>query len=453
FGKAHPHKDGKPREVLASLTTFVGGGGPRFWFSVAPELLQPNYAQILIQVKDKEDTEHLIEPLQLALAKVPGARVDVRQLETSQPIGVPVQIRLTGESETLLRSYAERVKKIFRDIPASERIRDNWGASSLTVKLQVDSDRANLAGISNLDVAVSSAGGMSGLPLTTLRNGDEEIPVLSRLRIGDRSTLSDIEDLYVYSLNGPQRVPLRQISSISYQMGLEKIRRRNQFRTITVGCYPSPGVYPSELMNMARPELTKLNASLPVGYSMQIGGEEEERIKGFREVTTVLIVSVVLIFMALVIQFRSAFKPIIVFAAIPYGVVGALAGLALMNSPFGFIAFLGITSLIGVIVSHVIVLFDFIEEAREEGLPLREALLDAGILRLRPVLITVGATVFALIPLAMHGGPLWEPLCYAQIGGLTFATFITLLLVPVIYAIFVMDLKLVKWEREPETES
>jgi multidrug efflux pump subunit AcrB len=106
-----------------------------------------------------------------------------------------------------------------------------------------------------------------------------------------------------------------------------------------------------------------------------------------------------------------------------------------------------------VIVSHVIVLFDFIEEAREEGLPLREALLDAGILRLRPVLITVGATVFALIPLAMHGGPLWEPLCYAQIGGLTFATFITLLLVPVIYAIFVMDLKLVKWEREPETES
>ena len=186
---------------------------------------------------------------------------------------------------------------------------------------------------------------------------------------------------------------------------------------------------------------------------MQIGGEEEERIKGFREVTTVLIVSVVLIFMALVIQFRSAFKPIIVFAAIPYGVVGALAGLALMNSPFGFIAFLGITSLIGVIVSHVIVLFDFIEEAREEGQPLREALLDAGILRLRPVLITVGATVFALIPLAMHGGPLWEPLCYAQIGGLTFATFITLLLVPVIYAIFVMDLKLVKWEREPETES
>jgi multidrug efflux pump subunit AcrB len=320
------------------------------------------------------------------------------------------------------------------------------------VKLQVDSDRANLAGISNLDVAVSSAGGMSGLPLTTLRLGDEEITVMSRLRIEDRATLADIEDLYIYSLNGPQRVPLREISSVSYAMGSGKIWHRNQFRTITVGTYPSPGVYPSELMDKARPELTKLSESLPAGYTMAIGGEEEERIKGFREVTGVLIVSVVLIFMALVVQFRSAFKPMIVFAAIPYGVVGAFAGLAVMDSPFGFIAFLGITSLIGVIVSHVIVLFDFIEEAREEGLPLKEALLDAGIIRLRPVLITVGATVIALFPLALHGGPLWEPLCYAQIGGLTFATFITLLLVPVIYAIFVMDLKLVKWETGKETE-
>jgi multidrug efflux pump subunit AcrB len=110
-------------------------------------------------------------------------------------------------------------------------------------------------------------------------------------------------------------------------------------------------------------------------------------------------------------------------------------------------AFLGVASLVGVIVSHVIVLFDFIEEAHEAGEPLREALLDAGILRLRPVMITVGATVIALVPLAAHGGPLWEPMCYAQIGGLAVATFVTLGLVPVLYSIFVLDLKLVKWDR------
>ena len=116
-----------------------------------------------------------------------------------------------------------------------------------------------------------------------------------------------------------------------------------------------------------------------------------------------------------------------------------------MGSPFGFMAFLGVASLIGVIVSHIIVLFDFIEERHEQGEPLIEALLDAGIVRLRPVLITVAATVIALFPLAAHGGPLWEPLCYAQIGGLTMATFVTLLLVPVLYAMFVLDLKVVSW--------
>jgi multidrug efflux pump subunit AcrB len=160
-------------------------------------------------------------------------------------------------------------------------------------------------------------------------------------------------------------------------------------------------------------------------------------------------VSIALIYIALVLQFRNTVKPLLVFAAIPYGMVGALAALWIMGAPFGFMAFLGVASLIGVIVSHVIVLFDFIEEAHERGEPLEACLLDAGIMRLRPVLITVGATVLALFPLSIHGGPLWEPLCYAQIGGLTVATFVTLILVPVLYAIFVLDLKIVRWESKP----
>ena len=121
------------------------------------------------------------------------------------------------------------------------------------------------------------------------------------------------------------------------------------------------------------------------------------------------------------------------------------AAAVITDAPFSFMAFLGIISLMGVIVSHIIVLFDFIEEMHEKGEPLREALIDAGITRLRPVLITVGATVLGLFPLALHGGPLWQPLCYAQIGGLAVATFITLLLVPVFYSVAVLDLKIVRW--------
>ncbi len=152
------------------------------------------------------------------------------------------------------------------------------------------------------------------------------------------------------------------------------------------------------------------------------------------------------IFLALVMQFNHAVKPFLVFAAVPYGVVGAVIALATMGTPFGFMAFLGIISPVGVIVSHVIVLFDFIEEEHEKGEPFRQAVLDAGIQRLRPVMITVGATVLALFALALHGGPLWQPLCYAQIGGLAAATFVTLPLVPVMYAIFGFDPKIVKWD-------
>src|SRR6266496_2872165 len=145
-------------------------------------------------------------------------------------------------------------------------------------------------------------------------------------------------------------------------------------------------------------------------------------------------------------QFGNAIKPFVVFAAVPYGVVGGLMALWIMGTPFGFMAFLGIISLVGLIVSHIIVLFDLIEEKHAAGEPLKEAVLDAGIMRLRPVLITVLALVIALVPLALRGGPLWEPMCYAQMGGMLCATFITLLLVPVIYSIFVLDLKLIKWE-------
>src|SRR5262249_4128963 len=157
-------------------------------------------------------------------------------------------------------------------------------------------------------------------------------------------------------------------------------------------------------------------------------------------------------YLALVFQFKNSIKPLIVFAGIPFGAAGALASVWIMNMPMGFLAILGITSLIGVIVSHVIVLFDVIEERREQGSQLREALIDAGILRIPAVLRPVGASVLPLFPLALPGGPLWGALCYAQIGGLTLAPAVTLFIVPVFYAIFVLDLKIIRWEEESHSD-
>jgi multidrug efflux pump subunit AcrB len=436
------------RYGLESVTTFVGGGGPRFWFSVAPEQRQSNYAQLVIKVRDKHETAHLLRPLQDALsARVAGARIDVRRLESGPAIGVPVSIRVSGEEIGTLREIATKVEDLLRRAPNAERVRDNWGADNFSVNLRVDPDRANAAGVTNQDVSRSAAGALNGSMVGTLYEGDHKIPIVSRLRASERQVLSDVGNLYVHSTqNGNAKVPLRQISDLDFDRETAKIQRRNHARTITIGAFPVEGALPSEVLAHVKPELETLQKSLPPGYEIVIGGEFEEQQKAFKDLVVVLVISVIAIFVALVIQFRSSVKPLIVFSAIPFGAVAALISLRAMGAPFGFMAFLGVISLIGVIVSHVIVLFDFIEEKHEAGAPLMEALLDAGILRLRPVLVTVGATVLGLFPLAMHGGPLWEPLCYVQIGGLTAATVITLVLVPVLYAIFVLDLKLVKWD-------
>jgi multidrug efflux pump subunit AcrB len=453
YARAHPSKESK--ELLEAVTTFVGGGGPRFWFSVSPEQQQRNYAQILIRLRDKEATPGLIGPLQSAVSKeVPGAYVTVHQLQTN-PVEFPVEVRISGTSDVdpagesadiyNLRALAEGVEKILRAVPGVQVVQNDWFAESPEVKLRIDPDRANLAGITNRDVATSTTAAMSGTTVTTLREGNHQIPVIARLRATERAQLSDVENLYVYSSQGSQKVPLRSVSSVVNQMVTQRIRRQEHFRTIGVHAFPQPGILPSEILKQASPQLTEFQKKMPPGYRLEIGGEQAKQQSGFANLAKVLVISLLGIYAALLLQFGNAVKPLLVFAATPYGVVGALLCLAIMGTPFGFMAFLGIASLIGVIVSHVIVLFDFIEEMHEKGEPFEQAIRDAGIERLRPVLITVGATILALFPLASHGGPLWQPLCYSQIGGLAVATFITLLLVPVLYSIAVLDLKIVKW--------
>ncbi len=431
---------------LSSVTTFVGGGGPRFWFSIAPEQRQSNYAQLVLRVKDKHETAEIARELQRALSgRVAGARIDVKELESGPMVGMPVSVRVSGPETETLRQLSTEVRAVLEGSARIDRVRDNWGSDSVGVRVAIDADRANAAGLTNADVAVSSSG-LSGRVAGTLHEGDHTLPIITRVQGAEREQLDDVENLYVYSTQSQERIPLRQIGSLEVDPSQAKIIRRDHARTITVGGFPTEGVLPSEALADVAPQLAALEERLPPGYHLEIGGEREEQKKSFRELAIVLVISVSAIFIALIFQFRSAVKPLIVFAAIPFGAVASLVGLRVMSAPFGFMAFLGVISLIGVIVSHVIVLFDFIEERREEGAALLEALPEAGLMRLRPVLVTVLATVLGLVPLALHGGPLWQPLCYVQIAGLTFATLVTLVIVPVLYAIFVLDLRLVRWD-------
>jgi multidrug efflux pump subunit AcrB len=444
------------KNLLKSLTSFIGGGGPRFWFSVSPEAPQTNYAELIVQVSDKEATPRIIRPLQEALTKqVPGAWITVRQLQTN-PVENPVEIFISGQADIdaineasdirTLRQIAAQAAGIVREAPGFAVFRDDWLPDTVQENMQIDPDRANVVGITNADVANSATAAMSGARVGVFKEGDKNIPLVARLRVQERSQLADIKNLYVYASQSNNRVPLLSIATVRNFIETSRIARREHFRTISILVYPQPGILSSQVLGPMLPKLQDFQKTLPPGYQLRIGGERAKQIDGFANLTVVLLISLVGIYLALLVQFNNAIKPLLVFAAAPYGAIGALIALRIMGTPFGFMAFLGIVSLIGVIISHVIVLFDFIEEMHAKGEPLERALPDAGIQRIRPVMITVGATILALFPLAIEGGPLWRPLCYAQIGGLAVATFITLLLVPVFYSIFVFDLKWIKWD-------
>jgi multidrug efflux pump subunit AcrB len=450
--------------LLKSLTTFAGGGGPRFWFSVSPEMPQTNYAQMIVEITDKEASPRLARPIQDALAKeVPGAWITVRQLQTN-PVENPVELLISGQADVdarneasdirTLRQIARQAEDIVSQSSGISVLRDDWFPDDVQQRIQIDPDRANAVGITNADVANASTAAMSGTTVGVFKEGDKNIPIAARLRMEERAQLADIKNLYVYSSQTNNRVPLLSVATVGNSLETGRIVRREHFRTISILCYPRPGVLASQILEPLLPKLQEFQKNLPPGYQLRIGGERAKQIDGFSNLKIVLLISLIGIYLALLVQFNNAVKPLLVFAAAPYGVIGSLIALSIMHTPFGFMAFLGIASLIGVIVSHVIVLFDFIEEMHAKGEPLEQALPDAGIQRIRPVMITVGATILALFPLALEGGPLWQPLCYAQIGGLAVAAFTTLLLVPVLYSIFVLDLKIIRWEtKQPPAQT
>ncbi len=433
-------------EHVASYTTFVGAGGPRFWLSVVPEQRADNYAQILVHTSSKEATAEVVARLKRELPLRTPGRITVEQLETGPPIGVPVQLRITGMEGDTLRKLGERVKGLLREVPGADNIHDDWEPEVFQLALRIKADKANLIGVSNDDLASMIGMGLSGWSPTTMSEADREIPITLRLRDDERTKLGGLEGISALGMNSSTRVPLSQVAEFAPEMVSPRILRRNHERCLTVKSDTVPGVLASQVVEQLDRKLKEESRSWPPGYRYEFGGEQEEQSKGFRSVAIALVVSLVSIYLALVLQFNSVTKPLVVYAAVPFGLVGGLMGLIAFGAPFGFMAFLGVASLAGVIVSHIIVLFDYIEEMREHGEPLHRAVIDAALVRLRPVLVTVLATVGGLIPLAIEGGPLWQPMCYVQIVGLLAATLVTKVVVPVIYVIFVEDLKLIRWE-------
>src|SRR5712692_9154688 len=308
--------ENKNQHDLTSITSFIGGGGPRFWFSISPEAPQTNYAQVIVQVSDKALTPKIIGPLQAALSReVPGAWITVRQLQTN-PVETPVEILISGQADTdvkdeaadiqTLRGIATQAMNVLQQSPGIAVMRDDWSPDSPQVKIQIDPDRANVVGITNADVANSTAAAISGASVGLLKEGNKSIPIVARLRGQERAQLGQIENLYVYSSQQTTRVPLLSVATVRNILETGRIRRREHFRTISVLCFPSPGVLASEVLGPAQSKLKDLQNKLPPGYQLQIAGEKAKQVDGFMNLAVVLLISLVGIYLALLVQFKNA---------------------------------------------------------------------------------------------------------------------------------------------------
>jgi len=431
----------KRHQEVASAAVFTGGTAPRFYYNVEPKEPANYLAQILINTRHAEDVEPLLVKLRQELDQsVPGVRCVVKQLEQGPPVKEPIQIRLSGENLDKLRQLADQTAAELR-AAGGYHVFDDLGLRMPNIEIAIDQDRANSLGLNNQQIGAVAQSSFTGLKLSELREGDRLIPILARGRIEERSEAEKIRGLYAPTPDG-KAVPFESFSTIKVQPEFVTIPHYNQLRTVTVKSYAPFGELPSQILARARPGLAKIH--LDPGYEMKFAGEDEELRKNRAEMGLVMQMSLALICMTMVIQFKSVIKSVVVMLTVPLGIIGAVLGLTVTSSPLGFMALLAMVSLAGVMVSHIIVLSDFIEHARAKGLPLEKALVQAGLARLRPVLVTVLATVGGLVPLFLTGGALWHPLTAVHIFGLLLATVMTLLMLPTLYYVFCAKLKFIK---------
>ncbi len=430
------------REEVDNFSVYVGESSPRFYLSLTQEQSNENYAFFLVNCRDLKEMDRLMEDVYLFISEnSPNATPVVKKLETGAPVGAPIQIRVSGKDitprgiETIYR-LSGQVKDLLRRTEGTLSIRDSWGSPIKKLYVRVDQAQARRAGLTSRDIAVSLQTQLAGMQVTEFREADEIIPVELRSVQANRTDLGKIEGLNVYSLVTGHAVPLLQIARPEFSFETANIARRNRKRVMTVLCDLVPARTASGVLSEIRPALAELTRGWPAGYEVQFGGEFEESEKANESIMAQLPVSAFIILLLLVWQFNSFRKTLIILITVPMGLIGAILGLLLTGSSFGFMSMLGMVALAGVVINNAIVLIDRIQLELEEGKTGQEAIVLAAQKRFRPILLTTVTTLCGLLPLALQGGPLWESMAWTIIGGLLFATVLTLGYVPVLYSLF-----------------
>jgi len=421
---------------VRTVSEWVGSGVPRFYLPLDQVFPQNNVSQFILVAQDLPTRERLRKSLPALLAQeFPEVRGRVKLLPNGPPVPYPVQFRVSGTDPQKLRAYADEVKQVMIANADMRGVNDNWNESVKAVRLEVDQDKARALGVSSQAIAQAARVMLSGSTVGQFREGDKLIDIVLRTPYSERDAITDIANADLPTASG-KSIPLTQIAKpvMVWEPGV--MWREKRMFAITVQGDVREGLQGATLTHALLPGLREIearwHAAGDTAYRIDVAGAVEESSKGSDAIVAGVPVMLFLTFTLLMLQLRSVSRSLLVFITGPLGIPGVAAALLLLGRPFGFVALLGVVALMGMIQRNSVILIDQIETDRARGVPAWDAIIEAAVRRLRPIVLTAAAAVLAMIPLSRS--VFWGPMAVAIMGGLIVATVLTLLALPAMYA-------------------
>jgi multidrug efflux pump subunit AcrB len=414
----------------------VGHGNPRVYYNMVQSYEKQNFAMLFVELntRDREIFDSVINDLRNEFDSYQGAKIEVKEFEQGPPVAAPIEIRIIGENLDVLKKISKDVEDMFESSEGTVNINNPLGTSKTDLRVNINRAKAGMLGVQIAEIDKTVRAAVAGLNISKYRDEEgKEYNIILRLPVNKKTVLEDFDKVYISSVNGSQ-VPLKQVASLQFESSPMKINHYNLERNVTI---TSDVISGYSVNAVTKKILNKLkNYDWPRGYNYYAAGELESRQESFGGMLQAIIIAMVGIFGVLVLQFKSYSQPLIVYSAIPLAIVGSVLALFITGYSFSFTAFVGITSLVGIVVNNSILLVDCTNQLRREGKEILEALKIAGETRFIPIILTTATTVGGLVPLTLGGGTLWAPMGWTIIGGLLVSTILTLVVVPVLYKIY-----------------
>jgi multidrug efflux pump subunit AcrB len=424
------------RSEIQHYAINLGHGNPRIYYNVIPKQNRSTHAQFFITLKERnlDSFNRLISDLREHLKDMPGAKIEVKEFEQGPPVEAPIAVRVLGDNLSILKEISSDVEEIVTSTQGTINTNNPLSTSKTDIHVKINRDKAGFLGIPLVDIDKTVRAAVAGLTISKFRDLEgKEYDMVIRLPFTGKIDYEDLDKIYVASVTGAQ-IPLKQVANIQFIASPMLINHYNLERNVTVTSDVEGHLSVDQVTKKIIAQLETYE--WPKGYRYSMGGELESREESFGGMAKAVIVAIIGIFAVLVLQFRSYRQPLIVFAAIPLAIIGSVIALLITGNSFSFTAFIGLTSLVGIVVNNSIILVDYTNQLRQEGKDIVTALKQAGETRFIPIVLTTATTVGGLLPLTLGGGTLWAPMGWTIIGGLIVSTVLTLLVVPVLYKLF-----------------